>query len=83
MLLNRSNALDFHHLFGKKGSSISKLATVPRVKIEIGRYPVVVLCANCHRELHNGFLDENSLISRRIKLNKPQMYLFPVKRVVK
>lgn len=29
------------------------------------------------------WVDENSLISRRIKLNKPQMYLFPVKRVVK
>lgn len=50
-----SDAFDFHHVTGKKDFAISQdglTRSWQRVKNEIEK--CVLLCANCHREIHNG-----------------------------
>ena len=46
-------ALEFHHT-GTKGATVSKLSNIEAIKAEIKEHPVVILCANCHREVHFG-----------------------------
>ena len=50
-------ALDFHHL-GDKEDTVSSLQNrswnINRVKAEMDK--CVLLCANCHRKVHAGFL---------------------------
>jgi len=50
-------ALDFHHT-GEKTASVSQMwvhsLSLARVKAEMDK--CVLLCANCHRKLHAGFL---------------------------
>lgn len=48
-----SAALDFHHVDGKN-ETISTLKGLRGIKREIEKHPIIVLCANCHRELHAG-----------------------------
>lgn len=53
-----SAALDFHHIDQDSKSfdigKSSKNMNFDKIKNEIDK--CVILCANCHRELHNGFL---------------------------
>jgi len=46
-------SLDFHHI-ENKGANISQITSVAGIKEEIDKNPVVILCSNCHRELHWG-----------------------------
>ena len=70
------NALEFHHLFGKKGKELSRIKHISSVNKEIEKNPVIVLCANCHRELHSGLIDEGSLVRYRLQPNRVQVSLF-------
>ena len=60
------NALEFHHLECRKGCAISKISTLPKLRREIANYSIVVLCANCHREVHAGMIDEAQLFPRKL-----------------
>ena len=55
------SAIEFHNLYGDKGQIISKTRTLKALWKEIANHPLVILCANCHRELHSGMLDDNDL----------------------
>lgn len=57
------NALEFHHIDpSKKDFAISKTAKAwEKMKTELGK--CVLLCANCHREIHFGTLEVSSFIS--------------------
>ncbi len=51
---NKCNrALEFHHLKTKE-RDISKITSPEILKQEFENNPIVLLCANCHRELHSG-----------------------------
>lgn len=57
------NALDFHHIDKKQkdftvGSNFSY--SKERIKAELRK--CVILCSNCHREYHNGFITLDGLI---------------------
>ena len=56
-------ALDFHHINpNEKGFTLSKKATYnfERVKIELDK--CIMLCSNCHRELHGGLIKIDKLV---------------------
>jgi hypothetical protein len=57
-------ALEFHHLFGDKEIAVSKIGTISRLKKEILDNNLVILCANCHRELHAGLINEDKLLDK-------------------
>jgi len=51
-------ALDLHHIKGKKEFLISTdayLHTWEEIKAELNK--CVLLCSNCHREMHGGFVE--------------------------
>ena len=51
-------ALHFHHLGESKAGSVSVLRrTVGKFALKEELSKCIVLCANCHNELHSGFLD--------------------------
>lgn len=60
-------SLEFHHIGRQKDIAISRASTVGRIREEIQNNPVVVLCANCHRELHSGLMDETRLHQKRLR----------------
>jgi len=50
-------ALDFHHLNpNEKEYSISNLRTYSMAKVKIELDKCVLLCRNCHAEVHNGLI---------------------------
>lgn len=51
------DALEFHHTSGEKEGNVSMLtrSTIDKLRAEIRK--CVVLCANCHREVHAGCTD--------------------------
>lgn len=51
------DALEYHHYNGDKLRCISRINTPESVRKEMKK--CVLLCANCHRELHNGMLSVN------------------------
>jgi len=52
-------ALDFHHPNDDKKYSIGKIGTLKTVKAEIKK--CILLCANCHRELHDKERNNDNL----------------------
>lgn len=59
---NNSVCLDFHHKNGADkeyniGNLCSQTTSLDKVKSEIRK--CVVLCSNCHRKLHAGFLPDS------------------------
>lgn len=62
--------LDFHHLRDKKGniSDLIKIENLNKVINEINK--CIVLCANCHRKLHNQSFEtiiaEGNLLGRQL-----------------
>jgi len=59
-----NSALHLHHMSGEKVKKIKAIATVSRLKKEIFDSNLVVLCSNCHIEIHNGLKDEMTLVSK-------------------
>ncbi len=57
------SALEFHHVNGK-GASITSLRSIRQIEKEFEEYPVVILCANCHREVHYGL----AVVSEEMRL---------------
>jgi len=55
------SALEFHHIGGHKENN-GKIKTVPRLKKEIKSTCLIVVCANCHREIHDGVIEEHTLV---------------------
>jgi len=55
------SAIEFHHIGGHKENN-GKIKTVPRLKKEIKSACLVVVCANCHREIHDGVIEEHTLV---------------------
>ena len=52
-------ALEFHHIDGStKENSISNMRTRSENSIRQEIEKCVLLCANCHREVHNGILED-------------------------
>lgn len=47
-----ASALDFHHIGEGKEFNISQCSSLKKIKIEIMR--CIVLCRNCHAELHES-----------------------------
>ncbi len=47
-------ALEFHHINGNKNRIISRLRDVSKEKIKKEADKCIVLCANCHREIHHN-----------------------------
>ena len=62
------SALEFHHLGGDKGKDLSRLKNISSINKELTNHPVVVLCANCHRELHSGLVFEEDLLVQRVRV---------------
>jgi hypothetical protein len=68
-------ALEFHHIDGKEkdfGLSASGLTrSWERIKNELDK--TVMLCANCHREVHAGIkqLPMETLVDKRGELREP------------
>ena len=59
---NRSlSALEFHHLDpSKKDFAISKYVNIEFHKIKKELDKCILLCSNCHREIHDGLIDINN-----------------------
>lgn len=61
-------ALEFHHIDeSKKDFGISHKGYTrswERVKLELDK--CIILCANCHREIHEGLLDIAGLVSHKM-----------------
>ena len=70
-------ALEFHHIGQDKGVTLSMVTSLKRLQREIRDKVIVVLCANCHREVHAGMVDENSLRPRRLVNFREQIIMFP------
>lgn len=51
-------ALELHHINKDKGKSFNNISNPLEFKCEIWKHPVIVVCANCHREIHHGVLNE-------------------------
>ena len=49
-------ALEFHHISGKD-IALSVCGSIAAIDREIDKFPIIVLCSNCHRELHGGMFD--------------------------
>lgn len=57
------DALDFHHVSGNKEFGISKdgiTRSWKRIKQELAK--CILICANCHREIHAGFTQPSEAI---------------------
>ena len=61
-------AIEFHHINQDKGTVVSKIRTVPALIKEFKEHPLVVLCSNCHRELHHGDINEKELYNKTIEV---------------
>jgi len=61
---NRSfRSLHFHHLYGKDFSikeSLVRFSNWEKVKEELEK--CILVCANCHGEIHDGFVDISHLV---------------------
>jgi len=55
-------ALDFHHTEDNKSSNISKINSVAKAKEEAKK--CIVVCANCHREIHAGMVNEYPVVTK-------------------
>ena len=54
------SALEFHHVDSdEKITNISAMGSLPRIKAELPK--CILLCANCHRELHEQMIDASGL----------------------
>lgn len=62
-------ALDFHHLNGDtKDFGLSERGMTrswEKIKSEIDK--CILLCANCHREVHSGYIKLDNLSTKLIK----------------
>jgi hypothetical protein len=76
-------ALDFHHLFKRKSKEFARIRKISDIRKEIEDHPVVVVCSNCHREIHCGMVDENSLVQYRISVSNNQRKLFSMRQYSK
>jgi len=63
-------ALEFHHLNNKGEISIGSTSSIGRIKKELSTYNIVLLCANCHRELHEGMIKEKPLFEKVFNRNE-------------
>ena len=71
-----SDALEFHHVDPEaKKFSMAKIKAEPRnwqeVLLELSK--CVMLCANCHREVHANLLDIRHLLSENLKKHTPEL----------
>lgn len=64
---NCFRALVFHHIGGYKNASFNSLRTIKEINKEIELCWIVILCANCHAETHEGLVNEKMLIEKRIR----------------
>lgn len=62
--------LQFHHLSNGKDSDISKIHTYGKLDREIKK--CIVVCANCHAEIHAGMHKHISVPTYRDTDNEPQ-----------
>lgn len=74
---NNSKCLDFHHIDSStKDDKISQLVAnrVPISKIQDEIDKCIILCANCHRELHYKYIKHKSTIRTLIENIKKQSF---------
>ena len=76
------SALEFHHIGGDKGKGVSSIKSIVSINKEIVRRPIVILCANCHRELHSGLIDESELVRYRLFPDWVQADILPIAKAV-
>lgn len=62
------SGLEFHHVGLKLGKDFGRLQSIPEIEREINRNDVVVLCVNCHREVHAGVLDDKQFLDRKVEV---------------
>jgi hypothetical protein len=56
-------ALDFHHINKNKEFKITDVRTYSKIKLKIEIDKCIVLCSNCHREIHfKEYKDKQVLI---------------------
>lgn len=63
-------ALAFHHLNGKD-MEVGQMKYHFEFVREASRHPMVVLCSNCHRELHGGVISDVCLWGRAVEASQP------------
>lgn len=65
-------ALEFHHTGDDKEFTVSKLNTLTSVKREASK--CIVVCANCHREIHAGQIEGYEDVQRAVPvMNEPPL----------
>ena len=69
-------ALEFHHIDQDKEVEISKIKSISRLRREIEVNNLVILCANCHREVHAGLIDDTELKHKKLAVKLRQAKLF-------
>lgn len=55
--------LHFHHIGNEKNKCISRCNTVSQIKREILNSNLVIICANCHSEVHFGLIKDDELVT--------------------
>ncbi len=77
------SALEFHHIDEEKKSyALSKKGTTHNLEKDIAEIQKCILvCANCHREIHDGFYTEEELKNKAIfKEELAESFLHPPKK---
>jgi heterodisulfide reductase subunit B len=59
-------ALDFHHVSSDKEQTVSKIRGLAAMRKEAAK--CIVVCANCHREIHAGQIDGYEDVRRAVPM---------------
>jgi len=68
-------ALEFHHVNEKDFTIANALMTYPWHQILKEVEKTILVCANCHREIHNGFYS-NNILKEKLKENVDRIHYY-------
>lgn len=65
-------ALEFHHINTNKEIELSNIKrSIPKAKKEVAK--CIIVCSNCHREIHSGQIEAYDQIETRVVKELPML----------